>query len=168
MGGVHQYPLQYPVKPRLGTLLPASPLLAFPGRYILNELVMPCVDRPLPPDRIERDRVLVTYSAVTKAVIEDDTISLHYRHADELYVKLAISFALAESTKLSVFEEDLRSLGRSVSYLPAMMAGERLGWDHEGRVVICHREGPHVHAPSHTATSPTSTTSLPLPIPRQG
>ncbi|KFM27336.1 Sporulation protein RMD1 [Auxenochlorella protothecoides] len=91
-------------------------------KYILNELVMPCVDRPLPPDRIERDRVLVTYSAVTKAVIEDDTISLHYRHADELYVKLAISFALAESTKLSVFEEDLRSLGRSVSYLPAMMA----------------------------------------------
>ena len=45
------------------------------------------------------------------------------RYADDLQVKLAISSALAQSTKLSVFEERMRDTGKQLAYLPAMMAG---------------------------------------------
>lgn len=52
-----------------------------------------------------------------------------FRFADDMEVKLAISFALAQSTKLSVFEERMRDSGKQLAYLPAMMAGEReAGW----------------------------------------
>lgn len=100
-------------------------------RYILDELVLPSVAAPLAPARVERDRLTVTYSARGAACIEDDEIRLHWSRAEDPAVKLAVSFALAESTKLSVFEEDLRSLGKSLSYLPAMLAGrgrQSLAW----------------------------------------
>lgn len=92
-------------------------------RYLLSELVPPAASTgALAADRVERDRITVTFAALSSACIEDDVIRLHWRFVDEPTVKLAISFALAESTKLSVFEEDLRRLGRSLGYLPAMMA----------------------------------------------
>jgi hypothetical protein len=43
-------------------------------------------------------------------------------YADDPQIKLAISFALAQSTKLSVLEERTRVLGRHLSRLPVFMA----------------------------------------------
>ena len=44
------------------------------------------------------------------------------RYAEDPQIKLAISFALAQSTKLSVLEERTRVLGRQLSRLPVAMA----------------------------------------------
>lgn len=50
---------------------------------------------------------------------------LPFRFAEDLEIKLAISFALAQSTKLSALEERMRDTGKQLSYLPVMMAGAR-------------------------------------------
>jgi hypothetical protein len=44
------------------------------------------------------------------------------RHAEDPQIKLAISFALAQSTKLSVLEERGRIMGRQLSRLPVALA----------------------------------------------
>lgn len=91
-------------------------------RYVLRELVEPCALGPLPPESREVDRLRVQYTSVPKHAIENDLLALHYRVANDPQVKLAISFALAQSTKLSALEERARVLGRQLSRLPVSMA----------------------------------------------
>ena len=65
------------------------------------------------------------------------------RYADDLPSKLALSFALAQSTKLSVHEAQLREMGRQLAPLPMMMAergeisiSERQIMRHIGRLFL--------------------------------
>lgn len=91
-------------------------------QYILREVAQPCMVAPLPPEQRETDRMRVQYTSAPKHHIENDLLALHYRFADDPQIKLAISFALAQSTKLSQLEERTRALGRQLSRLPVSMA----------------------------------------------
>jgi uncharacterized Rmd1/YagE family protein len=92
-------------------------------RHILKEIAEPCLDEdPLPPDRQERDQLRVLYTSSPRTVMENDTLALHFRHAADFDVKLAVSFALAQSTKLSAAEEELRRMGRRLAYVPEELA----------------------------------------------
>ncbi|KAI3433802.1 hypothetical protein D9Q98_003606 [Chlorella vulgaris] len=91
-------------------------------KYILREVVEPCMTSPLSPDVRETDRMHVRYTNSPKHHIENDLLALHHSYADDPQIKLAISFALAQSTKLSVLEERTRVLGRHLSRLPVFMA----------------------------------------------
>lgn len=94
------------------------------GEYhVLKEIAEPCLVGPMYPlHRRERDKLLVIYSTSPKTVVQNDTLALHHRFWKNLEVKLAVSFVLAQSTKLSVTEEQLRRMGRSLSYVPAHLA----------------------------------------------
>ncbi|PRW58617.1 Sporulation RMD1 isoform B [Chlorella sorokiniana] len=91
-------------------------------QYILREVAQSCMVAPLLPAQRETDRMRVQYTSAPKHHIENDLLALHYRFADDPQVKLAISFALAQSTKLSLLEERTRALGRQLSRLPVAMA----------------------------------------------
>ena len=92
-------------------------------RHILKEIAEPCVDEdPLPLDRQERDQLRLLYSSNPKMVMENDTLALHFHFASNFDVKLAVSFALAQSTKLSVAEEELRRMGKRLAYVPDMLS----------------------------------------------
>lgn len=93
-------------------------------RHILREIAEPCVDdeHRFPPDRQERDQLRVLYTSSPKTVMENDTLALHYRFASDFDVKLAVSFALAQSTKLSTAEEELRRMGKRLAYVPDTLA----------------------------------------------
>lgn len=92
-------------------------------RHILKEIAEPCLEQdPLPLDRQERDQLRLLYTSSPKMVMENDTLSLHYHFSSNFDVKLAVSFALAQSTKLSVAEEELRRMGKRLAYVPDMLA----------------------------------------------
>jgi len=91
-------------------------------RHILREIAEPCLENPLHIAYQERDRIAVTYSTSPRTVIEDDALALHYKFVDNMEVKLAVSFALAQSTKLVVYEEELRRLVKRLSNLPGDLA----------------------------------------------
>jgi uncharacterized Rmd1/YagE family protein len=92
-------------------------------RHIIREIAEPCVEGDVfPSDRIERDQLRLMYTSSPKTVMENDTLALHFRFAADFNVKLAISFALAQSTKLSVAEEELRRMGKRLAYVPDMLA----------------------------------------------
>ncbi|KAG7671789.1 putative Sporulation protein RMD1 [Nannochloris sp. 'desiccata'] len=92
-------------------------------RHIIKEIAEPCLEGDaLSPDRIERDQLRLMYTSSPKTVMENDTLALHFRFAGDFNVKLAISFALAQSTKLSVAEEELRRMGKRLAYVPDMLA----------------------------------------------
>ncbi|KAL4424431.1 hypothetical protein ABPG77_006369 [Micractinium sp. CCAP 211/92] len=90
--------------------------------YMLREVVEPCMINPLPQALRESDRMRLQYTSAPKHHIENDLLALHYRFAEDPQVKLAVAFALAQSTKLSVLEERARVLGRQLSRLPVSMA----------------------------------------------
>lgn len=91
-------------------------------RHILREIAEPCLQDPLPVARYERDRLTIVYTASPRTEIEDDALALHYRHAQDMEVKLSVSFALAQSTKLSVYEEEMRRMVKRLSHLPEGLA----------------------------------------------
>jgi uncharacterized Rmd1/YagE family protein len=80
-------------------------------RHILRELAEPCLGTVLPWARRERESIRVLFTSSPATFIENDTLAMHYRHAGDMDVRLAVSFALAQSTKLSVYEE-VRTEGR--------------------------------------------------------
>lgn len=93
-------------------------------RHILKEIVEPCVpeENLLRVDRRENDTFTVTFASKVSPSIQNDKLEIHYRHIDDLEVKLAVSAALAQSTELRVCEEDFRSYVKKVSKVPTDLA----------------------------------------------
>lgn len=91
-------------------------------RHIIREIALPCANFPLSLSREERDRVLVLYTTAPQPVVQNDALSIHWSHWDDINSKLAVSFALAQSTKLTVYEEELRLFVKQVSHLPERLA----------------------------------------------
>jgi uncharacterized Rmd1/YagE family protein len=92
-------------------------------RHVLREIAEPClVDAALPRHRQERDRLRVLYTSAPLAAMKNDTLALHYRHAEDIDVKLACSSALAQSTQLRVYEEELRILVKRLATVPTSLA----------------------------------------------
>lgn len=68
--------------------------------------VSPCVENPFPPREVEVDEFTFVYAAPgVRPSIANDTITMPHRHAADHAIKYSLSFALAQSTKLSVYEE---------------------------------------------------------------
>ncbi|MEW5308059.1 MAG: hypothetical protein WDW38_000046 [Sanguina aurantia] len=62
------------------------------------------------------------YSALEKPHVQNDTVTLHRRYAQSAKMKLAISYALAQSTKLSVYEKRVVDIVLETKNLPETLA----------------------------------------------
>ncbi|KAG2484146.1 hypothetical protein HYH03_017028 [Edaphochlamys debaryana] len=54
--------------------------------------------------------------------ISDDTVMLHVRHIGDIATQLAVSYGLAQSTKMCVFEKATAALGAETESLPVLLA----------------------------------------------
>lgn len=50
-----------------------------PCRHVLRTIVAPCMQTPLPAQRVEKDRLSVQYTTNPRHYISDDSLALHYR-----------------------------------------------------------------------------------------
>ena len=88
---------------------------------VLANLVGPALEDPLPPGETEVDEFAYVYGP-GKPSIADDTISLPARAVGDATTKLAISHALAQSTKLCLYEERVLEVVEATRDLPEAMA----------------------------------------------
>jgi uncharacterized Rmd1/YagE family protein len=88
---------------------------------VLKNLVGPALEDPLPPGETEVDEFAYVYGP-GKPSIADDTISLPARAVGDATTKLAISHALAQSTKLCLYEERVLEVVEATRDLPEAMA----------------------------------------------
>eukprot|EP00892_Ulva_mutabilis_P011771 jgi/Ulvmu1/8967/UM005_0058.1 len=81
-----------------------------------------CQIIPLGPSEVERDTFSVIYAPVEKSVIENDTITIPQIYSTDWRIKMAISHALAQSTKLLLYEQRLGDLVNRTKDMPAYLA----------------------------------------------
>lgn len=91
-------------------------------RDVIRNIVTPCLIDPLPQREIEVDEFTFHYTVSEKPHIQNDTITINYRLANDHLIKLSISHALAQSTKLSVYEERVMEIVESTKDLPEILA----------------------------------------------
>ena len=85
--------------------------------------VAPAVENPLPPQKIEVDEFTFIYAPPgVRPSIANDVVTLPHRHAADHAIKYSLSFALAQSTKLSVYEERVIHLVDNTRDLPQTLA----------------------------------------------
>ncbi|KAK9822191.1 hypothetical protein WJX81_000989 [Elliptochloris bilobata] len=89
---------------------------------VLRNLVVPCMLDPLPGREVEVDEFQVHYTANEKPHIQNDTITINHRFVGDHLIKLSISHALSQSTKLCVFEERVIEIVASTKDLPEILA----------------------------------------------
>jgi uncharacterized Rmd1/YagE family protein len=78
---------------------------------------------PLPPAEVEVDEFEYVYAAPGgRPSIANDTLTLPHRHAADQAIKFAISHALAQSTKLSLYEERSIAIVERTRHVPATLA----------------------------------------------
>ncbi|KAG2443260.1 hypothetical protein HYH02_009333 [Chlamydomonas schloesseri] len=87
---------------------------------ILRTLAVAAERSPL--SRYERDEFVFNISVSEPPHIQNDTITINRRQASDHQVRLAISHALAQSTKLSVYEERVVALVEESKHLPQDLA----------------------------------------------
>ncbi|EFJ48922.1 hypothetical protein VOLCADRAFT_90235 [Volvox carteri f. nagariensis] len=75
-----------------------------------------------PLTRYEKDEFTFNISVSEPPHIQNDTITINRRQATDYQVRLAISHALAQSTKLSVYEEEVVALVEESRHLPQDLA----------------------------------------------
>lgn len=91
-------------------------------RDVLKNLVAPALVDPLPAEEVEKDEFGFHYTATEKPHIQNDTFTINYRLAGDHLLKLSISHALAQSTKLSVYEERVVEIVEETKDLPEFLA----------------------------------------------
>eukprot|EP00884_Botryococcus_braunii_P016721 jgi/Botrbrau1/3732/Bobra.0363s0017.2 len=89
---------------------------------VLRNVVVPCQENPLPPRDVEVDEFQFHYTASERPNISNDTITINHRFAQDHLIKLSISHALSQSTKLCVFEERVMQIVQSTKDLPELLA----------------------------------------------
>ena len=89
---------------------------------ILHNIVRPCEENSLPPVESELDQFQFHYMANEKPHIQNDTITINHRLSNDHRIKLSISHALAQSTKLCVFEERVLAIVNNTRDLPETLA----------------------------------------------
>jgi len=89
---------------------------------ILRTMVVPCEVNPLPVSELEIDEFNFRYTSTEKPHIRNDTITISKRAAADHTIKLSISYALAQSTKLCVFEERVLMIVEATRDLPGTLA----------------------------------------------
>ncbi|GAX81129.1 hypothetical protein CEUSTIGMA_g8563.t1 [Chlamydomonas eustigma] len=78
--------------------------------------------RPLVEKEIEIDEFEYNFSATEKPHVRNDTVTLHRRFARDHKMKLAISYALSQSAKLSVYERNVVGIVLETKNLPESLA----------------------------------------------
>jgi len=88
-----------------------------------QKLLVPCQVRPLPSQEVQQEELTFLCTSVDQQpYIQNDCITISRREARDTPVKMAISHALAQSSKLSVYESRLAALVEEVRYLPESLA----------------------------------------------
>lgn len=91
-------------------------------QIFLQDVVHPCLNRMYPVDRHELDILRIQYSNSPQTVIKNDELMIHHRYREDEDIILAVGFALAQSVKLRVCEEDLRLFVKKLSRIPESLA----------------------------------------------
>ena len=91
-------------------------------RTVIKNLVTPALVDPLPMNEVEKDEFSFHYTASEKPHIQNDTFTINYRLAGDHVLKLSISHALAQSTKLSVYEARVVEIVEETKDLPEILA----------------------------------------------
>ena len=85
-------------------------------------LTADCLDEPLATENWEVDEFAFLYTAAARPSIANDTITLPLRHAADHVIKLSISHALAQSTKLMLYEELILELVSATKEIPQQLS----------------------------------------------
>ena len=89
---------------------------------MLRALVKPFQHSTLEHRELENDEFQFHYTASERPHIQNDTITINHRFAHDHLLKLSISHALSQSTKLCVFEERVLEIVQSTRDLPERLA----------------------------------------------
>ncbi|KAL4430906.1 hypothetical protein ABPG75_006162 [Micractinium tetrahymenae] len=91
-------------------------------REVIRALAGPCLVDALPAGEVELDEFQFHYTLSEKPHIQNDTITINYRLRNDHLIKLSISHALAQSAKLSVYEQRVMEIVESTKDLPETLA----------------------------------------------
>lgn len=97
-------------------------LTASQEHSIVKRLGGLCQRQPLPPDEVEKDEYVFKMSMTEPPHIQNDTFTINKRQGRDHEVKLAISHALAQSSKLGVYEDRVIRLVHQTKHLPEALA----------------------------------------------
>lgn len=89
---------------------------------LLGHVVSRCQIDPLPDSEVEIDEFQYHYSAHEPPHMLNDVITINRRQGSDHQVQLAISHALAQSTKLFVYEERVVEMVLETKHLPETLA----------------------------------------------
>uniref|UniRef100_A0A383V7N6 DUF155 domain-containing protein n=1 Tax=Tetradesmus obliquus TaxID=3088 RepID=A0A383V7N6_TETOB len=89
---------------------------------LLQSVAKKAQQQPLPPREVEVDRFEYNYSSAAPPSMQNDTITISRHHSHDHQTKLAICHALAQSTKLCVYEERVVELVLETKHLPQALA----------------------------------------------
>lgn len=87
---------------------------------VLRSLVSGCVMDPLPKEEVEE--FAFNFSPTEKPHIQNDTFTINGRLDGDAMVKLSISHALAQSTKLAIYEARVMEIVEDTRDLPEILA----------------------------------------------
>ena len=76
----------------------------------------------MPPSEVEIDEFKFNYVANERPHIQNDTITINPRLSADHHIKMSISFAFSQSTKLCTFEERVVDIVASTKDLPEILA----------------------------------------------
>ncbi|KAL6762162.1 hypothetical protein V8C86DRAFT_2521778 [Haematococcus lacustris] len=89
---------------------------------VIMQLLLPCQVKPLQDKDVQQETMAFQYSRDVAPNIKNDCITISSLESSEHAVKLAISHALAQSSKLNVYEERVWVLVEQVRFLPESLA----------------------------------------------
>lgn len=89
---------------------------------LVHSVLTDCLDEPLSSENWEVDEFAYLYTAAARPSIANDTITLPLRHAADHVIKLSISHALAQSTKLMLYEELILELVAATKEIPQQLS----------------------------------------------
>ncbi len=91
-------------------------------KELVEQIYKSCHVKPYPVHEIEIDNFTFNFSAEEPPNIQNDVFTINKRQASDHHVLLAISYALAQSAKLSVYEERVMELVDDTKHLPMALA----------------------------------------------
>uniref|UniRef100_A0A7S3QNM5 DUF155 domain-containing protein n=2 Tax=Dunaliella tertiolecta TaxID=3047 RepID=A0A7S3QNM5_DUNTE len=89
---------------------------------IVRGMARQCNVQGLSDSEIETDEYEYNFTTTEKPHVQNDTVTLHKRFAQNHKMKLAVSYALAQSTKLSVYEQRVVDIVLETKNLPESLA----------------------------------------------
>ncbi|WIA12464.1 hypothetical protein OEZ86_003424 [Tetradesmus obliquus] len=89
---------------------------------VMRTIAHQAANQPVDSEELEVDQFEFNYSSLEKPHIQNDTVTLHKKAAKDHQVKLAISYALAQSTKLSLHERRVSAMVVETKHLPESLA----------------------------------------------